>query len=263
MADPAALGRRLAEVEEMGDAARRLYAETAGAKWELSVAVVAGPPGAGKSTLLAAAAAEAGPEDAFLLVDPSSVPTGGAVLADRARFAGREGGGPFVRSLATRGHTGGAAGTLWPMLRCLATEGFRRAIVESAGVGQSAPSLRGVADLLVLVVSPESGDAQQAVKAGLLEEADLVVVNKADRPGARALAASLGAMTGRSPLVVSARTGEGVPNLVAALADIPDRDDSARRRAEARDLATARFLARLEDAIGAWDPTSDPWEFRP
>lgn len=254
------LGRRLSRLEAGGPEVAELYAATQGQPWELAVAVLAGPPGVGKSSLAASLAREAGPTDAFLLVDPTSPQSGGAVLADRARLGERPQGGPFVRSLATRGHPGGAAGALWPCLRLLNKAGFRRAVVESVGVGQLAGSLRGLADLLVLVLAPGAGDAHQAVKSGLLEEADLVVINQADRPGADALAATLGALAGKEPLLASAATGEGLEALSARLQAHAPRPDAERRRAEARDLAVARFFAALPGRLEAWDDRANPLE---
>ncbi|MCH7493217.1 methylmalonyl Co-A mutase-associated GTPase MeaB [bacterium] len=254
------LGRRLSLLEAGGAAVADLYAATCRDPWTLAVAVLAGPPGVGKSTILAALAKTAGTTDAFLLVDPSSPKSGGAVLADRARLPERAGAGPFVRSLAARGHPGGAAGALWPCLRLLNASGFRRAIVESVGVGQVADSLRGLADLLVLVLAPGAGDAHQAVKSGLLEQADLVVVNQADRPGAEALAATLAALADAKPLLASATTGLGMEAIAAALEEIPLRPDRERRLAEARDLAVERFFCALPARLSAWEPTANPLE---
>ena len=149
---------------------------------------VTGPPGVGKSTLvgaLAERARTAGRRVAILAVDPSSVQSGGALLGDRVRVEERPGDeGRFVRSIATRGsgrslsHTAAAASLL------VEAAGFDLVFIETVGAGQADLGIVRLADLVLLVEGPEGGDEVQAMKAGLLESAHLVVVNKSDRPGA-------------------------------------------------------------------------------
>ncbi len=150
-----------------------------------------GPPGAGKSTLtdrLVAEARGAGQRVAVVAVDPSSPFTGGAILGDRLRLEDHAlDEGVFVRSLASRGHVGGLSRATGQVVDLLDAVGFDRIIVETVGVGQSELAVMEVADTVVVVLTPESGDVVQTMKAGLLEVADLFVVNKADRPGARVL----------------------------------------------------------------------------
>jgi LAO/AO transport system kinase len=153
---------------------------------------VTGPPGAGKSTLTAAlieAYRARGETVGVLAVDPTSPYTGGALLGDRIRMndVGLDD-GVFIRSMATRGSLGGLAITTKEVADVMDAFGFDRVIMETVGVGQSELDIAGAADSTVVVLVPESGDSVQALKAGLMEIADLFVVNKADRPGSQRLA---------------------------------------------------------------------------
>ena len=147
-----------------------------------------GAPGAGKSTLTTriVAARRAGGDDiAVLAVDPTSPFTGGAILGDRVRMQDHAlDSGVYIRSMATRGHLGGLALATPEAVRVLDAVGFRWVLVETVGVGQVEVEVAGAADTTIVVVNPGWGDAVQAAKAGLLEIADVFVVNKADRPGA-------------------------------------------------------------------------------
>jgi len=150
-----------------------------------------GPPGAGKSTLtdlLIAQARAEGHRVAVVAVDPSSPFTGGAILGDRLRLE-EHATDPevFVRSLASRGHVGGLSRATGQVVDLLDAVGFDKVIVETVGVGQSELAVMEIADTVVVVLTPESGDVVQTMKAGLLEVADVFVVNKADRPGAGVL----------------------------------------------------------------------------
>ena len=128
--------------------------------------------------------ADAGGQPAVLAVDPSSPLTGGAILGDRIRMDGVATGRAFIRSMATRGHAGGLALAVPGALRLLEACGFRPLVVETVGVGQVEVDVTRAADTTVVMVAPGMGDAVQANKSGLLEVADVLVVNKADRPGA-------------------------------------------------------------------------------
>lgn len=147
-----------------------------------------GPPGAGKSSLVAALTREyrSREEDvAVIAVDPTSPYSGGALLGDRIRMNDlATDRGIFIRSMATRGSVGGLATTTKEVLDLLDAFGFQRVMVETVGVGQTELEITGAADTVVVVLVPESGDGIQAMKAGLMEIADVFVVNKADRPGA-------------------------------------------------------------------------------
>jgi len=182
---------------------------------------ITGPPGAGKSTLtgrLIEAYAEAGARVAVLAIDPSSPISGGAVLGDRLRMEthlmGRE--DVFVRSLASRGSHGAIAGATRNVARLLELSGsFDVILIETVGAGQTEVAIAELADTIALVTVPGLGDAVQAIKAGLMEVADLVVVNMADRPGAPETVRHLRLSMGRDLAVTTtiATEGVGVPEL--------------------------------------------------
>jgi LAO/AO transport system kinase len=159
---------------------------------------VTGPPGAGKSTLtskLALAYRERDERVGIVAVDPSSPFTGGALLGDRIRMNNiSTDPGVFIRSMATRGSLGGLATSSKEVADLLDAYGFERVITETVGVGQSELEIAETADTTVVVLVPESGDSIQAMKAGLMEVADVFVINKADRPGADRLAQELEVM---------------------------------------------------------------------
>lgn len=185
---------------------------------------ITGPPGAGKSTLIAVLIEmirDKGETVAVLAVDPSSPLTGGAILGDRIRMQAHvDDEGVFVRSMATRGHLGGLAEASSDAIRLMSLAGFDRLIVETVGVGQSEVEIMHLADAVVLVVGPSWGDQIQADKAGIVEIADLFVVNKGDRSGAldvkRALTEVADAR-GAKVLVTTATSGDGVDELLAAI----------------------------------------------
>jgi GTPase len=185
--DRGALARLLSLIEAGGadavDASARLYPHT-GHAWTIGVT---GAPGAGKSTLtdrLIARLRRGGEEVGVLAVDPTSPVTGGAILGDRVRMQGHATDpGVFIRSMATRGHQGGLALATRQAVRVLDAAGKAWVIIETVGVGQVEVEVAGAADTTVVVLTPGWGDAIQANKAGLLEVADVLVVNKADRAG--------------------------------------------------------------------------------
>ncbi len=148
---------------------------------------------------------------AVIAVDPSSPITGGALLGDRVRmqaYAGDD--GVFIRSMASRGHAGGLAATSTAAAAVLDAAGFDLILIETVGTGQSEVEVAAAADTTVVLEAPEMGDEVQAIKAGLLEVADLVVVNKGDKPGAQRTAAQLRAMlVATAPRGGSADAGHG------------------------------------------------------
>jgi LAO/AO transport system kinase len=185
--DRRAIGRLLTLVERGGAAADEVTALTHPTSGAAHVVGMTGAPGAGKSTLtgqLVAAVAAAGGRPAVLAVDPSSPLTGGAILGDRIRMDDVAHPGAFIRSMATRGHHGGLALAVPGAVRVFDAAGFDPILIETVGVGQVEVDIARAADTTVVVVTPGWGDAVQANKAGLLEVADVFVVNKADRPGA-------------------------------------------------------------------------------
>ena len=222
-----AIARALTAVENgvsgAGDLVDALYPHTGGA-WRVGVT---GPPGAGKSTLtdrLAGAFRQRGETVAVVAVDPSSPFTGGALLGDRVRMDRHtEDDGVFVRSLAARGALGGLSEAAEAACDVFDAAGFGVVIVETVGVGQGEIDVAEATDTTLVVLVPESGDAVQALKAGLMEVADVFAVNKADKPEASNLARALRAMlhlrAQAAPAVVqvSALQDQGVDRLVAAL----------------------------------------------
>ena len=185
--DRRSVGRLLTLVERGGESAEQVAESTHTLSGKSHVVGITGAPGAGKSTLTACLARDlalSGYKPAVLAVDPSSPLTGGAILGDRVRMEEASEAGAFIRSMATRGHSGGLALAVPGMVRVFDAFGFNPIIIETVGVGQVEVDVASAADTVVVVVTSGWGDAVQANKAGLLEIADLFVVNKADRPGA-------------------------------------------------------------------------------
>ena len=264
-----AAGRLLSLVE--GERRDEVLA-TIGPATALKVHVVGitGPPGAGKSTTVGAlvgAYRERGCRVAVLAVDPSSPFSGGALLGDRIRMAAHiNDSDVLIRSVATRGHLGGLAAAVPAAIRLLGAIGYDVILLETVGVGQSEIEIAAVADPTVVILNPGAGDAVQAAKAGVLEVADIVVVNKADRDGAEQTVRDLRAET-KAPIVslVAAR-GDGVADLVAVIDDHHRTDSRDRRLARARaqilSLAQTRLrtqpdLDRLAEAVV--DGHDDPY----
>lgn len=211
--DRRALSRAITQVEQNG-------AQT-GLPPPERVIGITGPPGAGKSTLISElieVIRNRGETVAVLAVDPSSPVSGGAILGDRIRMQSHiDDEGVYVRSMATRGHLGGLAPAAREAVALLGAAGFDRLIVETVGVGQSEVEIMGLADVVVLVVGPSWGDQVQADKAGIVEIADVLVVNRGDRPGVNDVKRALREAAdsrGVAVLVTTAITGEGVADVL-------------------------------------------------
>ncbi|OBG00187.1 LAO/AO transport system ATPase [Mycobacterium sp. 852014-52450_SCH5900713] len=264
---PRAVGRLLSLVE--GE--RRDEVLAAIEPSSVSVIGITGPPGAGKSTTIAAlvgAYRERGDRVAVLAVDPSSPFSGGALLGDRIRMAAHiNDSDVLIRSVATRGHVGGLAAAVPAAIRLLGAIGYHVVLLETVGVGQSEIEIAAVADPTVVILNPGAGDAIQAAKAGVLEVADIVVVNKADREGAERTVRDLREETDAPIVSLIAARGEGIAELMAAIEAHHRADSRARRLARARaqilSLAQTRLrsrpdLDRLAETVvdGHQDPYS-------
>jgi LAO/AO transport system kinase len=228
--DPRTLARILSVIENGSPVLPTLMKEIAPLTGNARVIGLTGAPGAGKSTLTGALTASfrsRGERVGVLAVDPTSPFTGGALLGDRIRMQ-QHATDPdvFIRSMASRGHLGGLAAAAPQAIRALDAAGFGVILVETVGVGQAEVEIAGMADTTVVLVVPGMGDSVQAAKAGLLEVADVLVVNKADRPDAqhtvrdlRTMIAMAPASAGWKPPIETtvATTGEGIEELVGQL----------------------------------------------
>ena len=293
--DRSALARLLSIVERGGDGARAVGRALHGRGSDAYTVGITGAPGSGKSTLTSAlvdVVRAAGDRVAVLAIDPSSPFSGGAILGDRVRMGDHAlDEGVFIRSMATRGHLGGLAVAAPEAVRVLTAVGYPWVVLETVGVGQVEVEVVGQADTTLVVVNPGWGDAVQANKAGLMEIADVFVVNKADRPGAKETARDLDRMldialpTSREPdrwrppvLCATATTGDGVAEVWGAvgehrsyLAASGGLAERRHRRASeevtrlvaaellerARAMTTSPQAAELADAVAAGD--LDPW----
>jgi len=187
--DRRALARAASAIENREAGSEELLQQLRGSSGKKALVLgVTGAPGAGKSTLvdrIAVAFRNQGKTVAIVAVDPSSSLTGGALLGDRIRMQGRhDDPGIFIRSMATRGSLGGLAGTTAGLVRLFGAAGWDVVIVETVGVGQAEVAVAQLADVVVVVLAPGMGDDVQAFKAGIMEIADIFVINKADHPGA-------------------------------------------------------------------------------
>lgn len=260
------IGRLISLVESggsgLGAVMRTLYPRTGGA---YSIGVT-GAPGAGKSSLTDRLVARARREDkkvAVLAVDPSSPFSGGALLGDRVRMQGHAtDAGVFIRSMATRGHLGGLALAAPEAVRVLDAVGHEIVIIETVGVGQAEVEITDACDTTLVVLNPGWGDAVQAAKAGLMEIADVYVVNKADRPGTKDTVRELKALLQMSdaewkpPIVTTVATkDEGIDELWEAVEQHRTYqqekgllEDRRRRRVarEIKEIVAERYRQRVE-----------------
>ena len=271
--DTRALARLLSLVEDESPAVRSvikdLLPDTGGAR----IIGLTGSPGVGKSTVTGAllrAFRAAGRRVAVLAVDPSSPFSGGALLGDRIRMQEHAtDDGVFIRSMASRGHLGGLAASTPQAIRVLDAAGFELIIIETVGVGQAEVAVASLADSVVVLLAPGMGDAIQAAKAGILEVADVFVVNKADKPDAQQVVRDLRNMIAladraegdwKPPIVSTVATkgaeSEGIQELVSRLNQhwswLGDTGELKHRRlARAREELTALAFAALRGRLAA------------
>jgi LAO/AO transport system kinase len=270
--DPRAIARAISMVEDgmpgLGELSAALFPHT-GRAWTIGLT---GSPGVGKSTLageLVRAVRERERSVAVLAVDPTSPFTGGALLGDRLRMqVHATDPGVFIRSMATRGHLGGMALAAPEAVRILDAAGYEVVVVETVGVGQAEVDVAAATDTTLVVVSPGWGDAIQVAKAGILEIADVFVVNKADREGADAAVRDLqqmirmGPAMDRVPPVVktAAATAEGIGELWAAIEEhrthleatgAISRNRRTRLVREVEGLSTERLRGRIRSLVEA------------
>jgi LAO/AO transport system kinase len=268
--DIRALARLISLVENQSPRVRSVIKAVAPGTGAARVIGLTGAPGVGKSTVtgaLVGAFRAAGRRVAVLAIDPTSPFTGGALLGDRIRMqehATDE--GVFIRSMASRGHLGGLAAAAPQVIRVLDAAGFEVIIVETVGVGQAEVEVASHADSVAVLLAPGLGDAIQAAKAGILEVADLFVVNKADKPDAQQVVRDIRAMlalAGRAPggwrppvITTVATAGDGIAELVTGLdahwSWLERSGELARRRRErAREEITALAVASLRGRLDA------------
>jgi LAO/AO transport system kinase len=268
--DTRALARLLSLVEDGSPRVRSVIKELLPHAGGARVIGLTGSAGVGKSTVtgaLVSALRAAGARIAVLAIDPTSPFTGGALLGDRVRMqqhATDE--AVFIRSMASRGHLGGLAASTPQAIRVLDAAGFDVIIIETVGVGQAEVAIASLADSVVVLLAPGMGDAIQAAKAGILEVADLFVVNKADKPDAHQVVRDLRnmiALADRGPdgwkppiLTTIAMQGEGISELVTRLdahwSWLKSTGELARRRqARAREEITALTFAALRARLTA------------
>jgi LAO/AO transport system kinase len=268
--DPRAIARAISLVEDEGRSGADLIRDIFPRTGRAYLVGVTGPPGAGKSTLVDRFTAHyraAGITVGILAVDPTSPFTGGAVLGDRLRMnAHASDAGVFIRSMATRGHLGGLSRATADAALVLDAAGKDTVIIETVGVGQDEIDIVRTADVSIVTLVPGTGDDVQALKAGIMEIADIFVVNKADREGADRLASAVeanlalhnyGASDWRPPIVRTvATTGAGVADLADAVsrfrahgAGQQDERRKARTAYRLRELVSQRFMAHLEQRV--------------
>jgi LAO/AO transport system kinase len=268
--DTRALARLLSAVEDESPRVREVIKDLLPRTGHARIIGLTGAPGVGKSTLTAAlvgAFRAAGRRVAVLAVDPTSPFTGGALLGDRIRMQEHATDEEvFIRSMASRGHLGGLATATPQAIRVLDAAGFELIIIETVGVGQAEVAIASLADSVVVLLAPGMGDAVQAAKAGILEVADLFIVNKADKPDAQhvvrdlrnmlALGTSQNSKNNWKPPIVTttATTGEGLAEVVARLDEHWDwlaasGELQRRRQARAREEITALAFAALRNRV--------------
>lgn len=260
--DARALARAISRVEADTAAAAGLVRAAYPHTGRATVIGITGPPGSGKSSLvdrLVASVRGDGRRVGVVAVDPSSAYSGGAILGDRIRMQGHATDpGVFIRSMATRGHLGGLSRTASDAVDLMDAAGYDPIFIETVGVGQDEIEVARAADVVAVVLVPGMGDDIQAIKAGILEIADVFVINKSDRPGADRLAADLDFMMSLAsedlrprPEIIHtvAVEDQGVLDLKEGIARFVAAAGETRKAERRRERAAARFLALLSERL--------------
>ena len=246
-----AVARAISTVENDPVRAREIIDYIFPQTGDASIIGFTGPAGSGKSTLINLVATELikrNKNPAVLAVDPTSHISGGAILGDRVRMTESTDSGIYIRSVASRGATGAVSESLRNSIRVLDYAGFDPVIIESVGAGQTEVEISNVADVIMVLFSPQTGDGIQAIKAGLSEIGDIYIVNKSDLAGASRLYDTvcdhIGADTDRLVLQTSAKTESGIAALVDGIIKLTDKTSDANPR-----KVVDRFDAELRNAI--------------
>jgi LAO/AO transport system kinase len=268
--DPRAIARAISLIENEDSASAALVGDIFSRTGRAYLIGVTGPPGAGKSTLVDRLTTEIRKTSrtvGIIAVDPTSPFSGGAVLGDRLRMQTHVADeGVFIRSMATRGHMGGLARTTADAALVLDAAGKDVIVIETVGVGQDEVEIIRTADVSIVTLVPGTGDEVQALKAGIMEIADVFVVNKSDREGADRLVSAIestmalrayGPDEWRPPIVqTTATSGAGVPALAEAIWTFrahSERTQAARRKSRSqyrlRELVSQRFMDHLEREV--------------
>ena len=225
---------------------------------------ITGPAGAGKSSLInktAVAMKKLGTKPAVLAIDPTSHVTGGAILGDRVRMTESTDSGTYIRSIASRGATGAVSRSLRNSIRILEYAGFNPIIIESVGAGQTEVEISNIADIIVVVFNPNTGDSIQTIKAGLTEIGDVYLVNKSDLSGANQLFDAVRDFIGdsvRNPVILktSVKKNSGITEFARTLKEMMDSKkkskndkDSERLETELKDIVLNNMREKIDDML--------------
>ena len=225
---------------------------------------ITGPAGAGKSSLInktAVAMKKLGTKPAVLAIDPTSHVTGGAILGDRVRMSESTDSGTYIRSIASRGATGAVSRSLRNSIRVLEYAGFDPIIIESVGAGQTEVEISNIADIIVVVFNPNTGDSIQTIKAGLTEIGDIYLVNKSDLSGSNQLFDAVRDFIGdsvRNPIILktSVKKNSGITEFAKALKEmmsakkkLKNDKDSERLETELKDIVSNNMREKIDDML--------------
>jgi len=247
-----AIAKAISIVENDPKEARKLLKKIFKDSGNSIVIGITGPAGSGKSSLInktVIALKKLGTKPAVLAIDPTSHITGGAILGDRVRMSESTDSGTYIRSIASRGATGAVSNSLRNSIRVLEYSGFNPIIIESVGAGQTEVEISNIADITVVVFSPNTGDSIQTIKAGLTEIGDIYLVNKSDLSGANQLFDAVLDYIGgteRNPIILktSVKKNSGITKFTKTLKDL-----MASKKKSKKDKNQERLEAELKDIV--------------